>query len=537
MKISGIYRDADVVVRHKVEAVQAVIVALIVADLTAFIKNLFTLDLTLLVAEGFVLGVLVSALVLLRRKRYRTAIAITLAIGSLSILAFALLSAKPPEVQIYEVFVYFLVFPVIGFVLGDRPAYPIGISATGAASLALIVLFKIAPAAAASGASIAEGIVLSSIFYFISSVFAIMSSRTETRALHFMDDTVSRLQGNIEKAARVASSSTSQKEATEAVRGLYEETRAENEEIEERVKTSRDATATLDGDMGAILETVRESAALARDFSNLVDDQNAVAVESSAAVHEMAASLDSVSKLTVQKKDAAERLLGVAEAGRGSVDELGKAFQSTVKDIGALLNVIQVVGDIADRTNLLSMNAAIEAAHAGDSGKGFAVVANEIRTLAESSAGNALAIERDLKRIMEAVRATDSHVRNVDSSMTEIVTEIVRVSDAFREILNSVEELAAGGRDIDRAMRELSETSVKVRDGARRIETGQEGAERRIAAAREGSARLAVDAARIQESSAAVMRSMARLEELIARADAEADSVRRAVAELAEGSD
>ncbi|MBN1242013.1 MAG: hypothetical protein JXA15_04815 [Spirochaetales bacterium] len=534
MKLSEIYQDADIVVRHKVEGVQAVLLAFLIAVCAAFIKNLVIFNAPLLIAELPIIAILVAGWFLLRRRRYRTTIAIILGTGNLAILAFSLLSAKPPEAAVYEVFVYYLLIPVVALVVGDRPVYPAVSAIIAAVALSLLVVFKVAPAAREAGVSIGEAIVISSIFFFISSVFSITSSRMESRALHSMDDSVRLLQGNIAKAATVASSSSSQKVATAAVRGLYEATRTENAEIEERVRTSREATAALDGDMGAILETVRESAALARDFSNLVDDQNAVAVESSAAVHQMAASLDSVSKLTVQKKDASDRLLGVAETGRASVDALGKAFQTTVKDIGALLNVIQVVGDIADRTNLLSMNAAIEAAHAGDSGKGFAVVAGEIRTLAESSAVNAQSIERDLKRIMEAVRSTDNHVRSVDSSMTEIVSEIVRVSDAFREILNSVEELAAGGRDIDRAMRELSDTSVKVRDGARRIEAGQEGAEVRIAAARESSAKLAVDAARIQEASATVMRSMERLEGLIARADQEAESVRRAVEELAE---
>lgn len=533
MKLVDVYKDADVVVRHKAPGVRVVALVIICGAAAALIMDVLSSDWVVAGVEAFLLLCMVSSLILLYTGKYRPASLLILGIASLATLTLGLVLKEPSVHKTYQAFFYMVPIPIAALLLGDRALYPLGASAFGLLSAYTVVLVRILPNAA--GESPWEPLIIATIFFGVTSAFCVLVSVMETRVLRSMDATLKLVQTNIGKAADIAGSSTAQKEATEAVRQLYAGTKAENERIEAQVRDSKEATTALDSDMGAILDAVRRSSELAREFSGLVDDQNAVAVESSAAVHQMAASLDSVSKLTVQKKDAALRLLGVADTGRSSVDELGRAFETTVKDIGALLNVIEVVSEIADRTNLLSMNAAIEAAHAGDSGKGFAVVANEIRTLAESSADNAGAIARDLHRIMDAVSSTEGHVKNVDRSMNEIGAEIRRVADAFEEILRSVEELAAGGRDIDQAMRNLSDTSVKVRDGSRRIESEQTEAEKRVSAARSVASRLATDTERIQEASAAAAESMARLEGLIARADQESDAVRLAVSELASG--
>lgn len=532
MKLLERYADADVVVRHKVGGVNIVILTALVAASAALVMDLLSSDWIIAGVELTLIALMGLGLRLLYKGRYRAASLIALAAAGLAMGALAFMIKNPGPDKVYMVYLYVSPLPILALVLGDRPLYPVAAGMFGLVTGAAAVALRISPAAAAQGASALEAAVISTIFMAILTAFSAHSSGAARDALRFMDQAMRRSKEALARANAAIGGISSQREAGAAVESLFEEASAGGSAIAAAVADGRRAGAELDADLSSIIDAVRRTAALARDFSGLVDDQNAVAVESSAAVHEMAASLDSVSRLTTQKKDAAERLLGVAEAGRSSAEDLARAFGSAVGDLGGLLNVIQVVSDIADRTNLLSMNAAIEAAHAGAAGKGFAVVAEEIRNLAESTADNAAVIAKDLGRIMQTVQATDGAVKGVDASIGEIVAEIRRVSDAFEEILRSVDELAAGGRDIDQAMRSLSDSSIKVRDGAKRIEAEQGQAESMLASSQALSAALEAKIGAIQAASSGAEDSMLRLRALIAKANAESKSVHDTIDKL-----
>lgn len=132
------------------------------------------------------------------------------------------------------------------------------------------------------------------------------------------------------------------------------------------------------------------------------------------------------------------------------------------------------ISNIAAQTNLLAMNAAIEAAHAGDAGKGFAVVAGEIRKLAESSSTNVKDISTVLKNMVQEIQAaTESSIKTRDS-YESITAEIEEVSHGLSEINASTQELNTGGRQILEAITELQGTSVSVRDQASQMQSSTE---------------------------------------------------------------
>ncbi len=533
MKLTDRYADGDVVIRHKVKGVFIVSVVAMLASLAALVMDVLGADWIPVGIESALVAGMAASIVTLYRGGYRIASLLTLSVTSLALAALAFMIKDPGPDKIFIVYTYVSVLPILALVMGDRTWYPLFTGLFGLAVGMAVVVFRMAPAAAALGKGVGDQVTISTIFLGMMIAFTVYVSKTNRAALMYMDGS---MRGSKEAIARVSAaigSISSQRLAGAAVEELFKEASDGGREIAVAVAASRATGVELDTDLSGIVEMVRTTAALARDFSGLVDDQNAVAIESSSAVHEMAASLDSVSRLTTQKKDVAERLLGVAETGRASVDDLGKAFGATARDIDGLLNVIQVVSDIADRTNLLSMNAAIEAAHAGNAGRGFAVVAEEIRKLAESVAENAAIIGRDLGRIMGAVKDTDDTVKGVNSAINEIVTEMRRVSDAFEEILRAVDELASGGRDIDQAMRNLSDTSVKVRDGSKRIEAEQDQAEKMLAASRSLSSELTAKVGTIEQASARATESMARLRELIEKSNRESEDVHTAIERLA----
>lgn len=149
--------------------------------------------------------------------------------------------------------------------------------------------------------------------------------------------------------------------------------------------------------------------------------------------------------------------------------ETGAAVEEIAGNIDTISEMVDIINNIASQTNLLSMNAAIEAAHAGDAGKGFAVVADEIRKLAETSGENAKEISRVLTGILENINHASDSSKQTSAAFESINGEVSKVSSAFDEILSSAAELSSGGEQIRRSMHLLEDITVTVRENAGNI--------------------------------------------------------------------
>jgi methyl-accepting chemotaxis protein/CheY-like chemotaxis protein len=168
-----------------------------------------------------------------------------------------------------------------------------------------------------------------------------------------------------------------------------------------------------------------------------------------------------------------EGLSEASENGKTGLQTVAEKIQEIAKDSEGLLEINLVMKSISSQTNLLSMNAAIEAAHAGEAGRGFAVVADEIRKLAESSAVQSKTTTSMMKKIQTSIDSITSSSNDVLARFGVIDNGVKTVSQHEQNILSSMEEQEVGGQQLLKAIARLKELSVSVAKGSEdMMETG-----------------------------------------------------------------
>ena len=203
-----------------------------------------------------------------------------------------------------------------------------------------------------------------------------------------------------------------------------------------------------------------------------IEQQAASVEQSSASIEEMLANVASVTKTLIENSNDVNELASAADQGRSDLDEVSISIKSVADDSVGLSEISQVIQDIASQTNLLSMNAAIEAAHAGDSGKGFAVVADEIRKLAETSGDQAKKIASVLSKIKDSMEMINISTNTVIKQFADIDSKIKTIAERENFIRNAMDEQSSGSKEILDAISRLTEITGSVKAGSDEMLTG-----------------------------------------------------------------
>ena len=264
---------------------------------------------------------------------------------------------------------------------------------------------------------------------------------------------------------------------------------------------------------GAVEKLTRNFEALALMIAN----QSAVVEQSSASIEQMIANVDSVAASSIRAGEAAANLASEGSDGKALIDEVGSSVASIVGYSENLSEAAALISEIASRTNMLAMNAAIEAAHAGDSGKGFAVVSDEIRRLAEQSTAQAKDISADLVRVSEAIEKVRISSEAAVKSFGSVLTGAGAVDRAIAESAHALAEQRVGGKQVLEGLVRLKGLTGEIARGSTEMSAGNEAITAQMSRLQAASSSVALNAREINGGADEIRKAVAATIELAER--------------------
>ena len=268
---------------------------------------------------------------------------------------------------------------------------------------------------------------------------------------------------------------SSKNELVSSGKSLDEVTQSTTSAIIQISANIKSVTNGMDQQATSVTQTagaVNEIAANIRALNHMIEGQVESVSVAASAVEEMIGNISSVTDSVEKMAESFVRLENTAHIGMKKQDDVNVLLQEIQSESQTLQDANVVISSIASQTNLLAMNAAIEAAHAGDAGKGFAVVADEIRKLSENSTEQSKRIGEELTKIAQAITNVVQTSQAAGESFSSISTSIQETDMLVQQIKGAMQEQGEGSKQITSALSSMNDSSAEVKNASSEMEDG-----------------------------------------------------------------
>ena len=288
----------------------------------------------------------------------------------------------------------------------------------------------------------------------------------------YFNETIEKIGASIQA---VGTSSDEMEEIGNELASNMTETASAVNEISANIDGVKQQAMTQAASVTETAATIEEIVRTIKQLNNSIETQASSVAQSSSSVEEMVANIASIGQTLGKTDDVIRSLTTATGDGKATLVTSNTVTQKIAEESGSLMEASSVIQHIASQTNLLAMNAAIEAAHAGEAGKGFAVVADEIRKLAEESSTQGKTITTTLKTLSGEIETLSASSKTVEEKFNAIFNLAEQVKEMSALLTESMREQEHGSKEVLTAIKNINMVTVEVQAGSEEMLKGGEG--------------------------------------------------------------